>query len=279
MTIRAEAIARATARLASAGVPEPERDARLLYRWAAGLEGAALQLGLADPALPAELARFEQAVAARLRRKPVSQIIGYRAFWGRRFRVTPDVLDPRPDSETLIDAVLRPPAARILDLGTGSGCLLLTLLSEWPNATGTGIDTSVAALAVARENAEALDLRDRATFLPSDWFDAVDGRFELIVANPPYLSVEDLREAQPELAHEPPGALSPGGDGLDAYRQILDSARSYMTDGGRIALEIGADQAGEVSQLAEAVGLSNIHVVQDFDGRDRVVVAENKGKI
>ncbi|MEM7505347.1 MAG: peptide chain release factor N(5)-glutamine methyltransferase [Pseudomonadota bacterium] len=278
MTTRAEAIALAAARLAGAGVPEPERDARLLYRWAAGMEGASLQGALQDPARAAELAKFDRAIEAREHRKPVSQIVGFREFWGQRFSVSPAVLDPRPDSEALIEAVLNAKSARVLDLGTGSGCLLLTLLAEWPNATGVGVDCSAAALEVAGRNAEALDLRARATFLQSDWFEAVEGEFDLIVANPPYLSAQELLDAPPELAHEPEGALSPGGDGLDAYRQILAGVGRHLTANGRIALEIGANQAADVAALAGKASLDMIRILQDLNGRDRVILAENKGK-
>jgi len=162
-TTRAEAIARGAARLIGAGVPEPERDARLLYRWAANLDGAGLSAALSDPATAREIGRFERAVEAREGRAPVSHITGTREFWGRRFRVTPAVLDPRPETETLVAAALEgPPVRRLLDLGTGSGCILLTLLAEWRRARGVGVDISAAALEVAASNARSLGLADRA---------------------------------------------------------------------------------------------------------------------
>ncbi|MEL6479744.1 MAG: peptide chain release factor N(5)-glutamine methyltransferase [Pseudomonadota bacterium] len=268
---RAQAIAEGMAHLSAAAVPGPERDARLLYRWAAGMDGAALAAAINDPAEAEELRRFQGAIAARAARQPVSHILGHRIFWGRQFRVTPNVLDPRPESETLIDTALAEPAGRVLDLGTGSGCLLVTLLLEWPGATGMGVDLSAAALAIAGENAAALGASPRATFRRSDWFEAVDGVFDLIIANPPYLSAADMAEIAPELRHEPAMALSPGGDGLAAYRQIVARAAAHLTPGGRLLVEIGQRNGSDVSALVEAAGLSEIRVVQDMDGRDRVV--------
>ncbi|MBY8975650.1 peptide chain release factor N(5)-glutamine methyltransferase [Rhodobacteraceae bacterium NNCM2] len=271
MTTRGQAISDAAARLAAAGVPDSDRDARLLYRWAASLSGAALSASMRDPAGEGELQRFETAITARITRKPVSQIIGKRAFWGREFIVTPDVLDPRPESECLISRALAQPAKRVLDLGTGSGCLLLTLLAEWPEATGLGVDLSAAALEVARENANRLDLTPRVTFAQGNWFDPVDATFDLIIANPPYLSAEDMEKISPELAHEPALALSPGGDGLESYRHIAAGVFKYLNPNGRVLFEIGASQGDAVAEILRIAGMPDVTVHPDLDGRDRVV--------
>ena len=274
MTSRAEAIARAAARLAAAGVPEPARDARLLARWAAGLDGAALAAAIGEASAADEVARFEAAVARREARVPPAQITGEREFWGRPFRVTAATLDPRPETETLIAEVLAgPPARRILDLGTGTGCILLTLLAEWPNALGVGTDVSEAALAVARENAARLGLADRAEFALSDWVAALPpDRFDVIVSNPPYVSAEEMTGLGPETRlHEPRGALTPGRDPLAAYRAIAAGAVRFLAGGGRLFLETGAGQGRAVVEILAAAGLAETRIIPDMDGRDRVV--------
>ena len=271
---RAEVIARGAARLAAAGVPEAGRDARRLYRWAAGLEGPALSAALSDPATAAETERFYRVIAAREHRTPVSQIVGERLFWGRAFRVTADVLDPRPETETLIAHALEgPPARRILDLGTGSGCILLTLLAEWPGATGLGVELSAAALEVAAGNARALGLDGRADFRAGDWCAGVEGRFDLVVSNPPYLAEAELAALEPEVRlHEPRAALSGGRDGLEAYRRIAAGVGDLLAPDGRAMLEIGPTQAAAVSAIFAAEGLAPVRILADMDGRDRVVV-------
>lgn len=268
----------ATERLRSAGVEGPERDARLLLRWASGLEAAAFSARLNDPATPEEATRFAQAVAARETRVPLAQITGIREFWGRRFRVTPDVLDPRPETETLIAGALAgPPAARILDLGTGTGCLLLTLLAEWPRATGLGTDISPQALAVAAGNAGALGLAGRAAFAQADWCAGLEGPFDLVISNPPYIADSEIADLAPEVRlHEPRQALIPAGDpgdGLAAYLQIARGLGPILAPGGRVMLEIGPTQATDVASILADSGLGNISILRDFDGRDRVVCA------
>jgi len=264
----------AVARLAAAGVAEAARDARWLMRWAAGLDAAGLSAGLTEPMAPAEAARFERAVAARAARVPVAQITGSREFWGRAFRVTRDVLDPRPETETLIAAALERPASRILDLGTGSGCLLLTLLAEWPEATGIGTDASPAALAVAAGNAATLGISHRAAFLHADWFDGVAGRFDLILSNPPYLAEAEIAALASETRlHEPRMALTPGGDGLGACRRIAAGAAAHLCPGGRLVLEIGPTQAAAVTKLLSDAGLAVAAPMRDMDGRERALIA------
>jgi release factor glutamine methyltransferase len=274
MTTRAQEIAAAAARLAEAGVPDAGRDARLLCRWAAGLSGAALSAALGETPTGAECDRFAQAVAARVARVPLSHITGGRAFWGRTFRVSAAVLDPRPETETLIAEALRRPAQRVLDLGTGSGCILLTLLAEWPGATGLGTDISDAALAVARENAVALGVAERASFLRADWFAGAPEGFDLIVSNPPYIAAAEMADLAPEVRlHEPAMALTPGGDGLDAYRLIAAGVGAHLAPRGRLLLEIGPTQGAAVAALLTAAGLEVAPPLRDIDGRQRVLAA------
>ncbi len=271
---RAEAIARAAARLAEAGIPDVDRDARLLFRWAAGLDGAALSAGLRDRVTGEEAGRFAAAIEKRLHRVPVSHITGKRLFWGRSFAVTGDVLDPRPETETLVATALEGgPANRVLDLGTGSGCLLLTLLAEWPGATGVGVDRSAKALEIARVNAESLGLADRAGFLQGDWTAGLSGPFDLVVSNPPYIPEAEIAELAPEVRlHEPREALAAGADGLDAYRAILDGLGAVLAPGGRFVGEFGAGQGEAVLDLFQQRGY-RAKLISDMDERPRCICA------
>lgn len=270
------ALREAILRLRAAGVDDPARDARALMAHAAGLTPDRLTLHLTDPLTSAQAETFAAHVTAREGRQPVSQIIGQRLFWGRSFHVTPDVLDPRPETETLVAEALRLPFACVLDLGTGSGAILITLLAERAAATGVGVDLSAAALGVARGNARMAGVMGRAEFAPSDWFGSVTGRFDLIVSNPPYIAAAEMAGLAPEVRDwEPHLALTPGGDGLDAYRAIAAGAGAHLTPGGRIAVEIGPTQGAAVVALFLAAGLENPQVLADLDGRARVVTANS----
>ncbi|MEM6661224.1 MAG: HemK/PrmC family methyltransferase [Pseudomonadota bacterium] len=183
------------ARLTAAGVPDALRDARLLMRWATGLQAASLLAAARDPVDPDAGQSFEAAITRRVAREPVSHITGRRTFWGRSFRVSPAVLDPRPETEVLVaDAIHRGPFDRVLDLGTGTGCILLSLLAEWPEATGTGTDISAGALSVAKANAADLGVAERTALVEADWMNPAPpgGPFDLIVSNPPYISGIDI---------------------------------------------------------------------------------------
>jgi release factor glutamine methyltransferase len=218
--------------------------------------------------------RLDAAIIARAAHQPVAQITGKRLFWQHEFRVTRDTLDPRPETEILVQAALEQPFVRMLDLGTGTGCILISLLKSMPMAQGVGTDISPAALEVARENADVLGVSERAGFTASDWFDSITGRFDLIVSNPPYISADEMTTLSPDLRNwEPLGALSPGGDGLDAYRAIARGAGARLLAGGRILLEIGPTQGAAVCDLLSAKGFEQIAILHDLDGRDRVVAA------
>lgn len=270
----ADLLPAAVRRLEAAGVADPRGDARRLLAHALEVPAERLLLHLSDPAGAEAQARFAAAIAAREARQPVAQITGGRLFWGRRFRVTRDTLDPRPETEILVAAALEAPFAEVLDLGTGTGAILLTLLAERGAAQGLGTDISAAALAVARQNAEALGLAARVRLRQGDWFDGIDGRFDLIVSNPPYIAAAEMADLAPEVAEwEPRGALTPGGDGLDAYRAIAAGAGRHLAPGGRLLLEIGPSQAQAVRAILAAGGLETRAVLTDLDGRDRVVLA------
>lgn len=270
----AEALRAAIPVLAAAGIEDAPRDARLLLAHAMGIAPDRLTLHLPDPLDPAAAARLAAALAARAARQPVAQITGRRLFWGRPFQVTRATLDPRPETETLVAAALEQPFARVLDLGTGTGCILVTLLAERPAATGTGLDLSPAALAVAKANAAALGVADRARFALSDWFAAAEGHHDLIVANPPYIAAAEMADLAPEVRDwEPHLALTPGGDGLAAYRAIAAGAGAHLMPGGRLLLEIGPTQGAAVAGLLRAAGLVDVAIRKDLDGRDRVLAA------
>ncbi|MGB3179197.1 MAG: peptide chain release factor N(5)-glutamine methyltransferase [Albidovulum sp.] len=270
----AEALRDAALRLKRAEVADPARDARRLLAHALGLAPDRVTLHLNDQIGSASLEVFFAAVARREAHQPVSQITGTRAFYGHSFKVTQDTLDPRPDTEILVTTALEQPFARLLDLGTGTGCILLSCLAAMPQAVGTGSDLSPDALAIAKENAGALGLVARTCFVVSDWFTEISGRFDLIVANPPYISEAEMADLSPDVREwEPRLALTPGGDGLDAYRAIVQSAGAYLSPGGRLAFEIGPTQAGDVCALLHAAGFAEPQIRHDLDGRDRVLVA------
>ncbi|MFV0491871.1 MAG: peptide chain release factor N(5)-glutamine methyltransferase [Pseudorhodobacter sp.] len=261
--------------LRRAGVEGAMRDARLLLAHARDLLADRVMLEMEGKADPDAEAVFLALIGRRAAREPLSHLTGCRAFWGREFRVSSDVLDPRPETETLIAAALAQPFSRLLDLGTGSGAILATLLAERPDATGLGTDLSLAALAIANENGRLLGLDERAEWRLSDWFADVDGQFDLIVSNPPYIATDEIPALSPEVREwEPRIALTPGGDGLDAYRAIAAGMMTHLLPGGRVFLEIGPSQGEAVSMMLAEAGLDDIHILPDLDGRDRVVVAK-----
>lgn len=275
MSTAAEALALAAARLRAAGVPDPARDARLLLAHAASVDAARITLIAPEEIAPEISERFDQLVALRAIRVPVSQLVGAREFYGRSFKISRDVLDPRPETETLIEAALSDPFTTLLDLGTGSGCILVTLLAEQTHAAGVGVDLSEAACLQASANALLHGTADRAQIIQSDWFEQVEGRFDLIVSNPPYLSGAEMEDIAPELAlHEPALALTDGGDGLSAYRIIASTAPRYLTAEGRVLVEIGASQGGSVAEIFRREGWSRVSILNDLDGRSRVICAQ-----
>jgi release factor glutamine methyltransferase len=274
MTLR-DALAAAARRLSEAGIDGAGGDARALVAKAAGVARDRLLLHMGDEMDPAAQARLDAMLARRAAREPVARILGRREFWGRSFTVTPDVLDPRPETESLIELALTGPApARLLDLGTGSGCIAVTLLAEWPGATGVATDLSAPALAVAGENAARHGVAARLALIRRDWFAALSGRFDLVVSNPPYIAAAEMVGLSPEVrAHDPAAALSDGGDGLAAYRALAAGMTRHLAPGGRMLVEIGAGQGAQVARLFAAAGLADVHVRPDLDGRDRVVSA------
>ena len=275
MTTAAQAMAAATGRLREAGVDDPARDARILLAHAAKIDTSRVTL-IAPEDISSEISeRYENMIRLREARVPVSHLIGEREFYGRRFKVSRDVLDPRPDTETLIEAALAEPFATVLDIGTGSGCILVTLLAERESAVGVGTDLSEAACLQAAANAVFKGVEKRADIFQSDWFGKVRGQYDLIVSNPPYLAEEEMALVGPELRlHEPRMALTDEADGLTGYRVLAEIGQRFLEPQGRLLAEIGWQQGSEVVELFVSAGWTNPRLLQDIDGRDRVICAD-----
>jgi release factor glutamine methyltransferase len=260
--------------LRQAGIDGARAEARLIVAHATGLDRGRQ---LSDPAQAVDPAPALALARRRAAREPMAYLTGSREFWGLAFQVGPGVLVPRPETETLIEVVLaefaeRAAPLRLLDLGTGSGCLLLTLLTLYPHAIGIGIDRSTAALAYAARNRNQHGLGDRALLVQGDWLAAIQGPFDLIVANPPYIAPDEPRD--PETRHEPDSALIAGADGLDAYRAIARPAWTALAPGGLAAFEIGAGQGDAVRALFERAGFRAVAVMPDLAGRPRAVTGK-----
>jgi release factor glutamine methyltransferase len=281
----ARASAAAARLLRQGGIGTPDLDARLLLCDAAGLSHEAYVAQGGEVLHPEAAARFAASIDRRLRGEPVSRILGCREFYGRPFRIDANTLDPRPDTETLVEAALqvvdregwRERPLRLLDLGTGSGCILVTLLAELPLALGVGVDVSPSALALGRDNARALGVGRRASFVASNWLDAVSGSFDLVVANPPYIRTAEIGGLAREVAaYDPLGALDGGHDGLDAYRRLLPRLRQLLPKGAIVLFETGSDQGEAVQGLLGDAGLTGEQgewLWRDLAGRPRVVGA------
>lgn len=273
-----EALRDLTRRFAVAGIPSARLDARLLVGHALGLDATAVFAHPERPLDQAEAAAVETLAARRERREPLSHIVGRREFWSLPFKVTAATLDPRPDSETLVEAVLerlpdRNRPYRLLDFGTGTGCLLLALLSELPGAQGLAVDRSPEALAVAEENARALGLHHRVRLRCGDWGTGIDGLFDVIVSNPPYIPDQDIAGLEAEVAaFEPWGALAGGADGLDCYRALAPEIGRLLASDGTAALEIGQGQAAAVTSLMRDAGLRSLGIRRDLAGIERCVL-------
>jgi release factor glutamine methyltransferase len=281
--LRIAAVRRAVAaRFRAGGIDSADLDARLLVGHALGLDHAGLVRDGERPLGGAEIAGIEALAARRLAGEPVARITGVKEFWGSPFQVTPAVLVPRPDTETVVETALarldgdgtRSRRLHIADLGTGSGAILVALLHELPDAFGIGTDCDRAALAIARANAGRLGVAARAAFLACDFGAALAGGLDLVVANPPYISTDEIAALAAEVRDfDPRGALDGGPDGLAAYRAIAADAERLLAPGAHLVMEVGAGQADAVSALAAAAGLGSIAVTPDLAGIRRVVSA------
>ncbi len=280
-TSREEALAWLAETFDRAGIEEPGREARLALCEAGSLQAASLiaapEAALGEPAA----ARLVNLAARRAAGEPLSKILGRREFWGLMLAVSPDVLDPRPETETLVETALkllgsrRRDQLRVLDLGVGSGAILCALLSECPAARGLGVDASPAAIAIARRNIETCGLSARAEIRLGDWTEGIEGPFDLIVSNPPYIRSVDIDGLTREVRDfDPRLALDGGADGLDAYRRILPASVRLLGPGGRLIVEVGAGQGGDVLGLAARLGFVHAETRRDLAGIERVVIGE-----
>lgn len=267
----------AQAKLKAVGIDSPSIDARVLLEAATGASRTDI---LTDPyraVTPDQQAALDAYVARRLKREPASRILGRKGFWKIMLNVSPDVLSPRPDTEAILDVALLhyPPheAFSVLDLGTGSGAILLAILAERAGARGLGTDISTEALAVARDNAASLGLDGRCDFLRTEWATGLaDHSFDLVVSNPPYIPSGDIPGLDPEVRdHDPHLALDGGPDGLTAYRDLAPQIARVMKPGGLFAVEIGWDQGPAVSALFREAGFDDVKIIKDLSDRDRVV--------
>lgn len=259
-------------RLTEAKVPEAELDARLLLEEVCGTDRNDLLVHGDKEVPPEQCDRYVEYIQRRQKREPLQQITGYQEFMGLRFKVTPDVLIPRQDTETLVEEVMRylHDGMHLLDMCTGSGCILLSLLKYSNDCEGTGCDISEKALKVAEENAEMLSLN--ASFVQSNLFENISGKYEFIVSNPPYIPTGVIPTLMEEVRdHEPVSALDGREDGLYFYREIVEKAGEYLYPGGMLFFEIGYDQAEKVSSLMREAGYQEVTVCKDLAGLDRVV--------
>ena len=250
-----------------------KREAEILLKFSIKSQGKLFQL---DHEISEDsYVFFKTLLEKRLKFQPISQIIGQRYFWKSKFLVTSDVLDPRPDTETLIEHALSlGKFNRILDLGTGSGCILLSLLNEYKEANGIGIDISKKALNIAKKNADLLNLKHRALFKLGNWCENIAGKFDLIVSNPPYISEYEMTNLSKDVLNwEPRIALTPEGDGLEAYKYILNGAKKLLKPTGKLILEIGYNQRDDVSNLLKSNNYKNITFIKDINNKDRIISA------
>ena len=274
-------------RLARAGIDTARMDARLLLAEATGLTAESIFAHPGRPLVEAQAGRFEGLVERRRGRQPMAQILGRREFWSLAFKVTEHTLTPRPDSEILVEAAAgwldgreggRNAPVRVLDLGTGTGCLLLALLSEFPGATGVGLDVSPRALEVARENARDLGMEKRTRMIQGDWRDGLSGSYEVVFLNPPYIPDRDLEGLEPEVsAFEPRLALAGGPDGLESYRIAISSLAQVLPPGGLAVIEIGLGQAPAVAEISQGNNLQVIEIKKDLANIPRCVLAVCSG--
>lgn len=265
----------------SKNIESARLDAEVLLSHVLGQERIYLYVHFDEPMEQAELGKFREYVKKRAQHVPVAYIIGEKEFMGLPFKVTPDTLIPRPDTEILVENVLANLAedetVQIVDIGTGSGAIILSLLANLPKAQGKTVDIAVKAVEVAKENAVRLQVADRCEFLVGDLFAPLqDSKFDVIVSNPPYIPQKDIATLEADVrAYEPVSALTDGGDGLSYYRRLLAEGKRYLKENGFIALEIGIHQAQAVKRIALDNGWRNIKIIKDYAGIDRVVLAWN----
>ena len=270
-----EVLADTAIKLSGSGIEGAARDARILTAFAIGIPISELSLKLNELVSDQIISKLEKLILRRIDREPISKILGRREFWGRSFSINENVLDPRPDTETLIDFVIEKPVTSVLELGTGSGAIAVTLACEWKHAHLTAVDISEDAISMAKINAEKFNVQNKIHFLKSDWFETVRGSFDLIISNPPYIGLIEKDEIAAEVVkYDPEIALFAGRDGLDAYKKIIPNLPKFLKPDGFVVLETGASQSYQVKKMMNAVGFIDAKIVKDLSGKDRSVVAK-----
>lgn len=264
--------------LAAANIETPEREARLVIQYACGIDASAFIAHPDAPLTHDQVHAANNMAAQRLTGRPLSRILGYREFYGLRFNLSGDTLDPRPDTEILVDAAIKwldehPAARRVLDLGTGTGCIPISILANVPDARAVAVDVADGAVAAATANAALNGVSDRMTVIKSNWTDALDGQvFDLICSNPPYIPSRDILSLEDSVQnHDPILALDGGADGYDAYRHLFMAIKSHLAPGGIALFEIGAGQLADLRRLSMKSGLDVVSTLMDYGGIPRVV--------
>ena len=262
-------------KLSHSGIESAARDARILTAHALEVPISDLSLKFNDSVSANIIFKLEKLILRRIKREPISKILGRREFWGRIFSINKNVLDPRADTETLIDYVIEKPVKTVLELGTGSGVIAVTLACEWKEVHVTATDISEDALLLAQKNAEKFNIENKIQFLKSDWFDNVEGKFDLIISNPPYIGwIEQDKICTEVTKYDPEIALFAGFDGFDAYKKIIPGLAKYLNPDGFVVLEIGASQSNLVKDIMNLSGFFNVDIVKDLSGKDRVIAAK-----
>jgi len=262
-------------KLSESGIEGAARDARILTAYALQIPISELSLKINEQVSGEMTSKLEKLILRRTHREPISKILGRREFWGRTFSINENVLDPRGDTETLIEFVIEKPVKSVLELGTGSGAIAITLACEWKEVHVTAIDISEEALSLAKSNAEKFNVQNKIDFFKSDWFEAVKGSFDLIISNPPYIGLIEKDEISTEvIKYDPQIALFAGRDGLDAYKKIIPDLAKFLNPDGFVVLEIGASQSNQVKNMMNLVGFIETQIVKDLSGKDRLVSAK-----
>ena len=270
-----EVLADTAIKLSKSGIEGAARDARILTAFALEIPISELSLKIDEQVSEQIINELEKFILRRIDREPISKILGRRDFWGRTFSINENVLDPRGDTETLIDFVIEKPVKSVLELGTGSGAIAITLACEWKEVHVTAIDISEDALSLAKINAEKFNVQNKIHFLKSDWFETVRGSFDLIISNPPYIGLVEQDEIAAEvIKYDPQIALFAGRDGLEAYKRIIPNLAKFLNPDGLVVLETGASQSNQVKNMMNAVGFIDAKIVKDLSGKDRLIAAK-----
>ena len=262
-------------KLSESGIEGAVRDARILTAYALQIPISDLSLKINEQVSGKITSKLEKLILRRINREPISKILGRRDFWGRTFYINENVLDPRGDTETLIDFVIEKPVKSVLELGTGSGAIAVTLACEWKEVHVTATDISEDAISMAKINAEKFNVQNKIHFFKSDWFETVRGSFDLIISNPPYIGLVEKDEIAAEvIKYDPEIALFAGSDGMEAYKIIIPDLTKFLNPDGLVVLETGASQGIKVKNMMNAAGFIDAKIVKDLSGKDRLVAAK-----